>query len=143
MLPEDMKRCKEAALDSAMKTQQTVLGDHFGPPEEVIPYSNRAFEAATIEWLVQTNQVHIFVSQSLCLIFCHFSQSTRSSIQLSRRCWILRPEQAVASHYCPPKKLVHASFTLSSSKCFSYGLISMYVLLFTSKASIFFLMSAH
>jgi hypothetical protein len=30
MLPEDTKRHKEATLDSALKTQQTVLGDHFG-----------------------------------------------------------------------------------------------------------------
>ncbi|KAF8264752.1 hypothetical protein EI94DRAFT_1500963, partial [Lactarius quietus] len=61
MLPEDTKQRKEAALDSAMKTQQTVLGDHFGPAEEVIPYSDQAFEAATIEWLVHTNQlIHAF-----------------------------------------------------------------------------------
>ena len=61
MLPEDTKRRKEAALDKALKTQQSVLGDHFGPPEEVIPYSERAFEAASIEWLVHTNQVfHLF-----------------------------------------------------------------------------------
>ena len=57
MLPEDTKQRKEAALDKALKTQQSVLGDHFGPPEEVILYSERAFEAALIEWLVHTNQV--------------------------------------------------------------------------------------
>lgn len=63
MLPEDTKRRKEAAMDVAIKTQQTLLGDHFSPPdEEVIPYSNRAFEAAAIEWLVHTNQVTIFVN---------------------------------------------------------------------------------
>ena len=57
MLPEDTKRHKEAASDKALKTQQSVLSDHFGPPEEVIPYSERAFEAASIEWLIHTNQV--------------------------------------------------------------------------------------
>jgi hypothetical protein len=57
MLPEDTKRRKEATLDSALKTQQTVLGDHFSPLQEVIPYSERAFEAAAIEWLVHTDQV--------------------------------------------------------------------------------------
>ena len=31
MLPEDTKQRKEAALDSASKTQQTSLGDHFSP----------------------------------------------------------------------------------------------------------------
>ena len=31
MLPEDTKQRKEAALDSASKTQQTSLADHFSP----------------------------------------------------------------------------------------------------------------
>lgn len=60
MLPEDTKRRKEAALDKTLKAQQTNIGDHFSPADEVIPYSDRAFEAAAIEWLVQTNQVCIF-----------------------------------------------------------------------------------
>ncbi|KAH9019408.1 hypothetical protein EDB84DRAFT_1275822, partial [Lactarius hengduanensis] len=41
----------------SLQTQQTVLSDHFDPPgPEVIPYSDRAFKAAAIEWLVHTNQ---------------------------------------------------------------------------------------
>ena len=51
----------KAASDKALKTQQSVLSDHFGPSEEVIPYSERAFEVASIEWLVHTNQVfHLY-----------------------------------------------------------------------------------
>ena len=35
-----------------------MLLDHFNPPDEaIIPYSDKAFESAAIEWLVQTNQV--------------------------------------------------------------------------------------
>ncbi|KAH8984847.1 hypothetical protein EDB92DRAFT_1802910, partial [Lactarius akahatsu] len=57
MLLEDTRQRKEAALDRSLQTQQTVLSDHFDPPgPEVIPYSDRAFEAAAIEWLVHTNQ---------------------------------------------------------------------------------------
>ena len=109
MLPEDTKQCKEAALDSASKTQQTSLGDHFSPADtEVIPYSDWAFEAATIEWLVSTNQVCIFIGflfRSDC--FC-FSQSILSRVQGSRRCLISHPEQAAASHYRPQENL-HAN----------------------------------
>ena len=37
-------------MDSNTHTQQTVLSDHFNAhDEDVIPYSNRAFEAAAIE----------------------------------------------------------------------------------------------
>ena len=128
MLPEDTKQRKEAALDSASKTQQTSLGDHFSPVDtEVIPYSDRAFEAATIEWLVSTNQVCIFIGflfHSDC--FC-FSQSILSRVQGSRRCLILHPEQAVASHYRPPRKLTCKSSTCSN-KCFSSVVVLMYVL---------------
>ena len=61
MLPEDTRQRKEAALDSSMQTQQTVISDHFNTHKEVIvPYSDRAFEAAAIEWLIDSNQVRIF-----------------------------------------------------------------------------------
>lgn len=129
MLPEDTKQRKEAALDSASKTQQTSLGDHFSPADtEVIPYSDRAFEAATIEWLVSTNQVCIFIGflfRSDC--FCS-SQSILSRVQGSRRCLISHPEQAAASHYRPPRKLARKSSTCSNNKCFSSAVVLMYVL---------------
>ena len=62
MLPEDTRQCKEAALDSSMQAQQTSISDHFNPLDKVvIPYSDRAFEAAAINWLVHTNQVGNFI----------------------------------------------------------------------------------
>ena len=83
MLLEDTKQRKEAALDSASKTQQTSLGDHFSPVDtEVILYSDRAFEAAAIEWLVNTNQVCIFIGFLFCSDFFCFSQSILSRVQV-------------------------------------------------------------
>ena len=62
MLPEDTRQRKEAALDASMQAQQTTISDHFNPLDEVIiPYSDRAFEAAAIDWLVYTNQVRDFM----------------------------------------------------------------------------------
>ena len=46
----------------------------------------------------------------------------------SRRCLISHPEQATASHYCPPRKLTCKSSTCSNNKCFSSVVILMYVL---------------
>jgi hypothetical protein len=58
MLPDDTRQRKEAALDSSVQTQQTVLSDHFTPNDApVVPYSDKAFEMAAIDWLVHTNQV--------------------------------------------------------------------------------------
>ena len=63
MLPEDTKQRKEAALDSCMQTQQTAISDHFNAQcKDIVPYSNRAFEAAAIEWLIDSNQVHELVA---------------------------------------------------------------------------------
>ena len=45
-----------------MQAQQTTISDHFNPLDEVIiPYSDRAFKAAAIDWLIHTNQVHDFM----------------------------------------------------------------------------------
>ena len=65
MLPEDARQCKEAALDSSLQTQQMILSDHFHSAEVTIPYSDKAFEEAVIEWLIHTNQVH---SSSISLV---------------------------------------------------------------------------
>ncbi|KAH8977740.1 hypothetical protein EDB86DRAFT_2761431, partial [Lactarius hatsudake] len=57
MLPDDTKQRREATLDSSLKTQQTTLAAHFNPHEpDSTPYSDGAFEAAAIAWLIQTNQ---------------------------------------------------------------------------------------
>lgn len=124
MIPDDAKQRKEAELDKTLKAQQTILGDHFGLADEVIPYSEKAFEALAIEWLVYTNQVLSFlcyVSLSVLTVCCT-SQSTHSSISASRRCLIWLPGQAAASHYPLPRKHAHASSTCSSSKC-SYSVV--------------------
>jgi hypothetical protein len=57
MLLGDTKQHREAAMDTGHKTQQTTLGNHFTASTGSVAYSDRAFEAAAIEWLVQTNQV--------------------------------------------------------------------------------------
>ena len=63
MLPEDTRQCKEAALDSSMQVQQTSISDHCNIFNDIIiPYCDRAFMAAAINWLVHTNQVDSFVS---------------------------------------------------------------------------------
>jgi hypothetical protein len=58
MLPEDTRQRKDAASGSGEQTQQSALSDHFNANgTKAIPYSDKVFEAAAIEWLVQTNQV--------------------------------------------------------------------------------------
>jgi hypothetical protein len=59
MLVGDTKQHQEA-MDIGHKTQQMTLGSHFTASEGCVPYSDRALEAAAIEWLVQTNQVCLF-----------------------------------------------------------------------------------
>ena len=59
MLPEDAKQCKSLAFD---KAQQSLVTDHFSPEDtQPNPYSYSTFRAATIEWLIETNQVHQFL----------------------------------------------------------------------------------
>ena len=53
MLPKDTKKRK--CLE-----QQPSVTEHFGPEDQdvrPIPYSERALETATLEWLIETNQV--------------------------------------------------------------------------------------
>jgi hypothetical protein len=57
MLPQDSKERRVAALDSDLLLTQTNLSNHFTEAAEVIPYSDQAFQDASIQWLVQTNQV--------------------------------------------------------------------------------------
>ena len=56
MLPEDAKLRKSAMLD---KGQQLSVTDHFGPEDmdRPIPYNDEAFRNATMEWVIETNQV--------------------------------------------------------------------------------------
>ena len=53
MLPDDAKKRK-------IVDKQPSVTEHFGPEDRVarpIPYSDKALETASIEWLIQTNQV--------------------------------------------------------------------------------------
>ena len=53
MLPNDAKKHK-------IVDKQPSVTKHFGPEDQVarpIPYSNKALKMASIEWLIQTNQV--------------------------------------------------------------------------------------
>ena len=95
MLPEDSRQCKEAASESGL--HQMALSSHFADTEVSIPYSNKVFEDATIQWLVHTNQVGSFVSLAYYLTesdtSLYSSQSRHSLTQGSRRCLTLPPEQ--------------------------------------------------
>ena len=59
MLPEDAKQHKLLAFDKAW---QSLITDHFSP-EDAQPslYSDSTFRAATIEWLIEMNQVRQFL----------------------------------------------------------------------------------
>ncbi|KAH9077767.1 hypothetical protein EDB83DRAFT_2217123, partial [Lactarius deliciosus] len=53
MLPDDTKQRRQAALDQSVKTLQSSLTDHFKPKDKrPIPYSDKAFACAAIEWLI-------------------------------------------------------------------------------------------
>lgn len=57
-LPNARKVAKKAAED-AHKTTQDTLDGHLRdlPPERVIPYSDKVFREAAVEWLIVTDQV--------------------------------------------------------------------------------------
>ncbi|KAH9020234.1 hypothetical protein EDB84DRAFT_1441871, partial [Lactarius hengduanensis] len=55
MLPDDTKERRQAVLDKNLKTLQSSVTDHFKPQNESerpIPYSDKAFMCAAIEWLI-------------------------------------------------------------------------------------------
>ena len=62
MLPDDTKQRRQAALDKNLKTLQSSVTDHFKPQNESerpIPYSDKAFMCAAIEWLIDGDLVSI------------------------------------------------------------------------------------
>ena len=66
MLPEDTKARK---AQIKVKLEQTLVNDHFtkAPTEnKPEPYSDELFKDAAIQWLVETDQVHLRV------FFCWF-----------------------------------------------------------------------
>ncbi|KAI9429390.1 hypothetical protein H4582DRAFT_1826839 [Lactarius indigo] len=80
MLPEDTKRRREAALDTILQTQQTTLTAHFNLREpDLTPYSDSAFEAAAIAWLIQSNQpIQAFKNPAFKKMIDIASRATRS-----------------------------------------------------------------
>ncbi|KAF9047921.1 hypothetical protein BJ165DRAFT_1583312 [Panaeolus papilionaceus] len=56
-LPLAVKRRKEAA-QAQDRTQQTSIDPHtvVSNPERVVPYSDKLFREAAIQWLIETNQ---------------------------------------------------------------------------------------
>ena len=65
MLPVDAKQRKTDVIDLG---RQSSVTEHFGPEDPAskpIPFSDKAFETAVLEWLVETNQV------SMC--HCYFT----------------------------------------------------------------------
>jgi len=56
MLPADAKQCREATLEKSLQTSVT---SHFKPIDAMkrIPYSDKAFLSAAIEWLVDGDLV--------------------------------------------------------------------------------------
>ena len=69
MLPEDTKQRKSLVLD---KDWQSSVTDHFGPEDtRPIAYSDSTFKAATIEWLIETNQVCLFHLYTVLLYFSY------------------------------------------------------------------------
>ena len=72
MLPDDTKQRREAASDSGLQTQ-TDISNHL-TEVEVIPYSDQAFQDASIQWLVHTNQV--------CFLSCYLSSLGKLALTL-------------------------------------------------------------
>ncbi|KAH8979013.1 hypothetical protein EDB86DRAFT_2815222, partial [Lactarius hatsudake] len=57
MLPEDSKKRKRVEKDRT--GCQSLVIDHFGPEDRTmrpIPFSEKAFQTATLEWVIETNQ---------------------------------------------------------------------------------------
>src|SRR5437870_7111900 len=66
MLPVDTQDRKAKATTSQM--QQGRLDSHLQdipPPERIVPYSDRLFREAAIEWLIATDQVGLFCITTL------------------------------------------------------------------------------
>jgi len=56
MLPKDLKKRHQDVIDAA---EQSTVALHFKDVPKVQPYSGQLMKDAAIEWLIQTNQVHL------------------------------------------------------------------------------------
>jgi hypothetical protein len=60
MLPDDTKARRAARLEETLR--QTEVDDHFAtrkPEDKPQPYSDKVFEEAAIQWLIETDQVFL------------------------------------------------------------------------------------
>jgi hypothetical protein len=58
MLPEDARARRQEALEKVM--EQAQVDDHFlplKPEDKPVPYSDGLFKEASIQWLIETDQV--------------------------------------------------------------------------------------
>ena len=72
MLPDDAQEQRAA---HHLKLQQTQVNDHFPtaqPEDKPPPYTDELFKEATIEWLIQTDQVS---SSIIKTVFVHTTQT--------------------------------------------------------------------
>jgi hypothetical protein len=63
MLPLDAKQRKKVLTDKDSLERQSSVTEHFGledPASKPIPYSDKALETASLEWLIETDQVSLF-----------------------------------------------------------------------------------
>jgi hypothetical protein len=62
MIPKDVAERKKATAAAA--ASQSTINDHAVPLEpkaKVIPYSHELFQQAALEWLIETDQVLLYV----------------------------------------------------------------------------------
>jgi hypothetical protein len=81
MLPNDSKERKQETTD---ENTQSMVTDHFKPETEEdkpIVYSDKAFSAAAIEWLVDTDLVSFYYCLPHCATLISYTSAAASSFQ--------------------------------------------------------------
>jgi hypothetical protein len=81
MLPNDLKECKQETTDL---NAQLMVTDHFKPETEEdkpIVYSDKAFSAAAIEWLIDTDLVSFYYCLPYCATLISYMSAAASSFQ--------------------------------------------------------------
>ncbi|KAI9437034.1 hypothetical protein H4582DRAFT_1816282, partial [Lactarius indigo] len=89
MLPDDTKECRQAALNKSLKTLQSSVTNHFKPQDESerpIPYSDKAFTCATIEWLIDADLPLQVFSQPSFKRMINIASCTTHSVKLPSPC---------------------------------------------------------
>jgi len=137
MLPLDAKQRKKVLTDKGQLERQSSVTEHFAPEDPAskpIPYSDKALETASLEWLIETNQVSL-IRYSRCISLlsqrrpnichmAHISQFKPSDIPRSRRCLTSHPVQTEPSNCCHPSSRGRASSRCSNRRCGCCGIVS-------------------